>query len=95
MVKILKHMLFYCLEAQKVWKLAPIRWEGFENLLHNNWKCWQAVMTGKKEQGMDHINLTIIILWQLWKARNKRIFEEETRDALKTVQKDAKGMDGI
>ena len=44
-------------------------------------------MTGKKEQGMDHINLTIIILWQLWKARNKRIFEEESRDALKTMQK--------
>nr|XP_027124194.1 uncharacterized protein LOC113740878 [Coffea arabica] len=86
-IETLEHMLFYCLEAQKVWKLAPIKWEGFENLQHNIWKWWQAVMTGTKEQATDHINLTVIILWKLWKARNKRIFEEETRDALKTVQK--------
>ena len=38
-IETLKHMLFYCLEAQKVWKLVPIRWEGFENLRHNIWKC--------------------------------------------------------
>ena len=40
-----------------------------------------------KSAGMDHIGLTINILWQLWKARNDRVFKVVDRYPLKTVQK--------
>nr|XP_027124169.1 uncharacterized protein LOC113740852 [Coffea arabica] len=39
------------------------------------------------EQGQDRVNLTINIFWQIWKARNKRIFDSAKQEPHKTVQK--------
>ena len=40
-----------------------------------------------KEQGQDQINLTINIFWQIWKARNKKMFEDSNLDPSRTIQK--------
>ena len=36
---------------------------------------------------MEHIALTVNILWQLWKARNGRTFNETPRHPMKIIQK--------
>lgn len=67
----LKHMLFYCKQAQMIWKLAPVNWSGIQHFCGNFWLWWEGLMEAQKgEQGMDRIVLTVHLLWQIWKARN-------------------------
>ncbi|XP_027087538.1 uncharacterized protein [Coffea arabica] len=70
------------------WRLAPVSWEGIAELQCNMWRWWDAVMeSAKGAQGMDRIKLTVYILWQLWKARNKRVFQLESVDAKVIIDK--------
>ena len=39
------------------------------------------------EQGQDRVNLTINILWQIWKSRNKKVFEDANQNPIKTIRK--------
>nr|XP_027123408.1 uncharacterized protein LOC113740095 [Coffea arabica] len=39
------------------------------------------------EQGQDRVNLTINIPWQIWKARNKKVFEYANQEPFKTLRK--------
>lgn len=83
-----EHVLFSCPIAEQVWKIAPIRWEALRECHNNFWKWWGAVLqSATKDSGWDHINLTVNILWQVWKARNKLVFEQKQTDARKIVQK--------
>ena len=71
-----------------VWRLAPVSWEGIVELQCNMWRWWDAVMeSAKVAQGMDRIKFTVNILWQLWKARNKRVFQLESEDAKVIIDK--------
>ena len=36
---------------------------------------------------MEHITLTLNILWQVWKARNNRIFNASPRHPIRITQK--------
>ncbi|XP_027075749.2 uncharacterized protein [Coffea arabica] len=75
-------MFFTCPRAQIVWKLAPIRWEKLRDLQCNLWRWGEVVaQTGSKEDGMKHINLTVNILWQIWKARGNVVFEQQRGEA--------------
>nr|XP_027088353.1 uncharacterized protein LOC113709709 [Coffea arabica] len=75
-VETMERMFFQCPIAQMVWKIAPVRCEGLRDLQTNMWRWWEAVVqTRTKEQGMEQINLTTNILWLIWKARNKLVFE--------------------
>lgn len=40
-----------------------------------------------REQGKDHIILTINILWQMWKARSRKLLEAINADPRSTFQK--------
>ncbi|XP_027086499.1 uncharacterized protein [Coffea arabica] len=87
-IETIEHMLFYCPAAQVVWKLAPVKWEGIAELQCNFWRWWDAVMQSAREvQGLDRIQLTVNILWQVWKARNKMTFQTERVDAKLIVDK--------
>ena len=43
--------------------------------------------SAKEIQRMDRIKLTVNILWQLWKARNQRVFQLESVDAKLIIDK--------
>ncbi|XP_071923104.1 uncharacterized protein [Coffea arabica] len=84
----IEHVFFFCPTAQVAWRLAPVSWEGIVELQCNMWRWWDAVMdSAKGAQGMDRIKLTVNILWQLWKARNKRVFQLESVDAKVIIDK--------
>ncbi|XP_071927124.1 uncharacterized protein [Coffea arabica] len=81
-------MLFFCDNAETTWKLAPIQWDGLKDLRGNFVRWWEGILAAKKrEQGQEHIALTVNILWQIWKARNRKAFDEKEADPRKTVQK--------
>lgn len=43
------------------------------------------MQSATKERGSDNIHLTVSILWQLWKTRNRMVFDKEQSDALRLV----------
>ena len=40
-----------------------------------------------RKEGMQHIALTVGILWQIWKARNEAEFEDKERHPMEVVTK--------
>ncbi|XP_027171847.1 putative late blight resistance protein homolog R1B-17 [Coffea eugenioides] len=74
--------------AQKVWKLAPVQWDGIQTQT-GCFKQWWAALTQarSRKEGKQHLALTANILWQLWKDRNQLEFEGKEKDGLKVVQK--------
>ncbi|XP_071926080.1 uncharacterized protein [Coffea arabica] len=84
----IEHIFFFCPKAKVVWKLAPVKWEGLVAMQGNLWRWWEAVMqSARKTQGEDRIRLTVNVLWQIWKARNKLTFQSEIVDAKLMVDK--------
>ncbi|CDP00431.1 unnamed protein product [Coffea canephora] len=84
----IEHILFHCHQAQKVWKLAPIQWDGIQNQTGCFKKWWAALSQAtSRTEGRQHIALTANLLWQLWKDRNQMEFEGKEREGLKIVQK--------
>nr|XP_027102734.1 uncharacterized protein LOC113723976 [Coffea arabica] len=54
----------------------------------NMWRWWEAVMDSAGEANRaERIQLTVNVLWQLWKARNKMVFQMENVDAKAIVDK--------
>ncbi|XP_027122315.1 uncharacterized protein [Coffea arabica] len=87
-VETLEHMLFFCNMAETTWKLAPIQWDGLKDMRGNFVRWWEGILGAKtREQGQEHIALTVNILWQIWKARNMTAFDVYETDPRKTMQK--------
>ena len=40
-----------------------------------------------RNEGEDHITLTVHVLWQIWKARNARIFNSSQQEPFKVSEK--------
>ena len=76
----LEHMLFFCQQATMIWKDAPVRWDGMEHFRPNFWLWWNSLMDAQQRKDRrEHIVLTVNILWQVWKARNKVQFNREKK----------------
>lgn len=72
-VETLEHMLFRCSSARAIWKVAPLSWEGLEVFDKSFWHWWEELRgASSRENGRDHITLTVNLLWQIWKARNDK-----------------------
>ncbi|XP_071921380.1 uncharacterized protein [Coffea arabica] len=72
-VETLEHMLFRCNSARAIWKVAPLSWEGLEVFDKSFWNWWEELRgASSRENGRDHITLTVNLLWQIWKARNDK-----------------------
>ncbi|XP_071939028.1 uncharacterized protein [Coffea arabica] len=72
----------------EVWKLAPVSWDGLVDKQHNLWLWWEeATKATSKECGPDRVNLTINLFWQIWKAQNRRVFDNEIQISPNIVSK--------
>lgn len=71
-----EHLLLKCQHTQEVWKVAPLQWDGAVDQ-QGDFKRWWVRISEARERpkGMEHIGLTANILWQVWKDRNKKEFE--------------------
>lgn len=84
----MEHMFFECEYAKRIWKLAPINWEGLNDLQFNFWRWWDGLLQAKERpDGKDHVDLTINTLWQIWKDRNRVTHGQQAREELICVQK--------
>ena len=45
------------------------------------------MQSAKETQGVDRIRLTVNLLWQIWKSRNKLTFQSELVDAKAIIDK--------
>nr|XP_027060887.1 uncharacterized protein LOC113687483 [Coffea arabica] len=84
----IEHLFFFCDKAVEAWKLAPVRWDGLMGMQYNFWLWWEQVTQSLAlNQGQERVSLTINILWQIWKARNKNFFEKVNQDPVRIVRK--------
>lgn len=89
--KTLEHMFFFCEQAEQIWKAPPIQWNDLNEFRNNFWLWWNGIMKAKsRTEGLDHMALTINILWQIWKSRNQMQFQGERKCPGKTNEKAVK-----
>ncbi|KAL3524635.1 hypothetical protein ACH5RR_013007 [Cinchona calisaya] len=84
----LEHTFFFCPQAVKTWKIAPIYWEGITEC-QNNFSNWWHEMRGasNRAEGEKHFSLTVNILWQIWRARNEWVFNSMRVDLQRSIRK--------
>ncbi|XP_027157270.1 uncharacterized protein LOC113774079 [Coffea eugenioides] len=75
-------------EAKQVWHIAPIQWESAMEK-QGCFKAWwnESVVTRSRQDGAEHLGLTVNILWQVWKSRNELEFNNKQRHAMTTILK--------
>ena len=84
----IEHMLLQCHKVKEIWKMAPVKWDGIEHLSNCFTKWWSAIHEAQVSSGgQDQVNLTINILWQIWKARNNREFNHKEKEPFKIIEK--------
>lgn len=84
----IEHLLIHCKKAKEIWKMAPVQWDGIMELSDCFIRWWTAIGEAQQDRGReDQVNLTINILWQIWKARNDREFNHKEREPHKIIQR--------
>ena len=85
-VETVEHVLLNCRQANQVWHIAPTQWGGAKDK-QGCFKAWWTEITGAKsrQDGEDHLALTVNILWQVWKSRNEWEFNNKQRHAMTTI----------
>ena len=74
-----EHLLLKCQHTQEVWKTAPIQWHGAVDQQGDFKRWWIRISEARKRpRGMEHIELTASVFWQVWKERNKKEFENKS-----------------
>ncbi|XP_027118516.1 uncharacterized protein [Coffea arabica] len=84
-----EHLLLSCPSTLDIWKVAPIQWDGVRDQQEDFKRWWCKISKAKARlEGTQHIGLTANILWQVWKERNKQLFEGQSRShPVRTVSK--------
>ena len=74
----MEHLLLNYSHTLEIWKAAPIQWDGAKDQQGDFKRWWIRISEARKRPGeMEHIGLTANILWQVWKERNKKEFENK------------------
>nr|XP_027081023.1 uncharacterized protein LOC113703745 [Coffea arabica] len=83
-----EHIFFHCTKAQMIWQMAPLQWDGIKEHTADFRRWWSILMEAQtRREGLEHIALTVEILWQIWKARNEAEFEEKDRHPMEVIRK--------
>ncbi|XP_027090263.2 uncharacterized protein [Coffea arabica] len=86
--EIVEHIFFHCKQAQMIWRMAPLQWDGLMEHTVDFRRRWSMLMEVQtRKDGREHIALTVKILWQIWKARNEAEFEENDRHPMEVIRK--------
>ncbi|XP_027157988.1 uncharacterized protein LOC113759609 [Coffea eugenioides] len=84
----LEHMFFFCSNATTIWEATPLCWDGLESFRSKFWFWWEELKDAvKKERGKDRVELTVHLLWHIWKSRNGMQFNKKRRDPRTAVNK--------
>lgn len=87
-VETAEHMLFFCSNARKMWKLAPVQWDGFLQFRYDFWKWWEELSKAiQRINGKEHIELTVNIMWNIWRARNEIQFYSNLKNGFQRINK--------
>lgn len=83
-----EHLFFQCMDSAVIWKLAPLSWESLQGGTNSFEDWWKYIFLAKKGvQFQDRMEITVYILWNIWKSRCAWHFEEQRWDAREVVQK--------
>ncbi|XP_071933645.1 uncharacterized protein [Coffea arabica] len=84
----IEHLFFFCNSAQEIWKTAPLDWDGLKNFRSKFWLWWEEMKDAvREEKGRERIELTVHLLWQIWKSRNGVQFNNKRREPVVAVSK--------
>ncbi|CDP09717.1 unnamed protein product [Coffea canephora] len=84
----IEHLFFQCSRAQEVWKMAPIQWDGLTEQTRNILVWWNSMLEATNRiEGREHVELTVNILWQIWKRRNEWKFNAKRRHPWESIKK--------
>ncbi|XP_071926178.1 uncharacterized protein [Coffea arabica] len=84
-----EHMLLFCKNAKLTWRIAPLQWDGLNGMRINIVRWWEGLIEAKRrDMGQEHVTLIVNIMWQIWKARNRKVFSEDKVDAGLMIQKE-------
>ena len=65
-----------------------MNWDGPEVFRHSFWHWWEELRGAVvREKGREHITLTANILWQIWKSRNDKQFNNRSNEPMVVVNK--------
>ena len=89
-----QHLCILCPLAQTVWNQF-LSWENWtlpQQTHPTNFDCirdwWEATAkTVHKNQHRDFNGMVIYIMWNLWKERNRRIFENKFQSAKQVAER--------
>lgn len=71
-----EHLFFHCPDSVLIWKLAPVSWEGIQGYTDSLEEWWKRICMAKYDhQFQRRAELTVYLLWHMWKARCTWQFE--------------------
>lgn len=87
-IETVEHMLFHCSESRVIWKFFPLDWSRHRLAEWNIIDWWDGVQSIAAASGkFEQLELTIILMWQIWKARNGWVFQCSRADPFEVVQR--------
>ncbi|XP_060200243.1 uncharacterized protein LOC132628484 [Lycium barbarum] len=76
-----EHMFFHCPRSLAVWKMSPFLWPNIDRV-NNFASSWYNFFLNAKKfpEPMNLLNLSVHLMWFIWKARNSWTFNNEMWD---------------
>lgn len=86
--EIQEHLFFHCEESTLIWKLSPVKWDGFQYLTGSFEDWWRAISTAARDSDTQKgVQFLVYMLWQIWKGKNLWQFQEQRVKIEEVVQR--------
>lgn len=83
-----EHLLFHCAESTLIWKIAPLSWDGIQSSSCSFEEWWMSLWLANKDPHfVERMEVSVYLLWFIWKARCAWKFEGLKWEAMDVVQK--------